>query len=215
MMYADIVLPLAQPAYTFAVPEGMELRCGDAVAVQFGQRYIYTGIVWRLHGVRPDFKRVKSVGARLYDVPLLDERQMRFWEWMADYYMCTLGEVMRMALPSMAKPRGRSEEEFSAEVFRPRTEQYVALAEAWRDAGALSAECDPHTPPCAAPLRGTGGAGSLRRRGPYGGRGHSAPPARHRRGGACRPAQGRVCRCDGARTPCRAGRVSPFRAGRA
>ena len=142
MMYADIVLPLAQPAYTFAVPEGMELRCGDAVAVQFGQRYIYTGIVWRLHGVRPDFKRVKSVGARLYDVPLLDERQMRFWEWMADYYMCTLGEVMRMALPSMAKPRGRSEEEFSAEVFRPRTEQYVALAEAWRDAAALSAECD-------------------------------------------------------------------------
>ncbi|MCI5717667.1 MAG: primosomal protein N' [Alistipes sp.] len=142
MMYADIVLPLAQPAYTFAVPEGMELRCGDAVAVQFGQRYIYTGIVWRLHGVRPDFKRVKSVGARLYDVPLLDERQMRFWEWMADYYMCTLGEVMRMALPSMAKPRGRSEEEFSAEVFRPRTEQYVVLAEAWRDAGALSAECD-------------------------------------------------------------------------
>ena len=142
MMYADIVLPLAQPAYTFAVPEGMELRCGDAVAVQFGQRYIYTGIVWRLHGVRPDFKRVKSVGARLYDVPLLDERHMRFWEWMADYYMCTLGEVMRMALPSMAKPRGRSEEEFSAEVFRPRTEQYVALAEVWRDAGALSAECD-------------------------------------------------------------------------
>ena len=102
MMYADIVLPLAQPAYTFAVPEDMELRCGDAVAVQFGQRYIYTGIVWRLHGVRPDFKRVKSVGARLYDVPLLDERQMRFWEWMADYYMCTLGEVMRMALPAMA-----------------------------------------------------------------------------------------------------------------
>ena len=23
--YADVVLPLAQPAYTFAVPEGMEL----------------------------------------------------------------------------------------------------------------------------------------------------------------------------------------------
>lgn len=142
MMYADIVLPLAQPTYSFAVPEGVELRCGDAVAVQFGQRYIYTGIVWRLHTERPDFKRIKSVGKRLYDVPLLDERQMRFWEWMADYYMCTLGEVMRMALPSMAKPRGRTEEEFSAEEFRPRTETYVALAEAWRDAAALSAECD-------------------------------------------------------------------------
>lgn len=142
MMYADIVLPLAQPAYSFAVSEGAELHCGDAVAVQFGPRFIYTGIVWRLHGRRPDVKRVKSVGARLYDVPLLDERQMRFWEWVAEYYMCTLGEVMRMALPSMAKPRGTTEEEFSAEVFRPRTEQYVALAEAWRDTGALAAECD-------------------------------------------------------------------------
>lgn len=142
MMYADIVLPLAQPAYSFAVPDGEELRCGDAVAVQFGPRFIYTGIVWRLHAVRPDFKRVKSIGRRLYDVPLLDERQMRFWEWVADYYMCTLGEVMRMALPSMAKPRGASEAEFSAEVFRPRMEQYVALSGRWRDAGALAAECD-------------------------------------------------------------------------
>ena len=105
MMYADIVLPLAQPTYSFAVPEGVGLQCGDAVAVQFGQRYIYTGIVWRLHAERPAFKRIKSVGARLYDVPLLDEPQMRFWEWVADYYMCTLGEVMRMALPSLAKPR--------------------------------------------------------------------------------------------------------------
>ena len=142
MMYADIVLPLAQPTYSFAVPEGVELQCGDAVAVQFGQRYIYTGIVWRLHAERPAFKRIKSVGARLYDVPLLDEPQMRFWEWVADYYMCTLGEVMRMALPSLAKPRGASEEEFSAEVFRPRTEQYVALSGAWRDAERLAAECD-------------------------------------------------------------------------
>ena len=142
MMYADIVLPLAQPTYSFAVPEGVELQCGDAVAVQFGQRYIYTGIVWRLHAERPAFKRIKSVGARLYDVPLLDEPQMRFWEWVADYYMCTLGEVMRMALPSLAKPRGASEEEFSAEVFRPRTEQYVALSGTWRDAERLAAECD-------------------------------------------------------------------------
>ncbi len=140
MMYADIVLPLAQPTYSFAVPEGVELQCGDAVAVQFGQRYIYTGIVWRLHSERPAFKRIKSVGARLYDVPLLDEPQMRFWEWVADYYMCTLGEVMRMALPSLAKPRGASEEEFSAEVFRPRMEQYVALSGAWRDAERLAAE---------------------------------------------------------------------------
>ena len=45
-LYADIVLPLAQPAYTFAVPEGMHVEAGQAVAVQFGARKFYTGIVW-------------------------------------------------------------------------------------------------------------------------------------------------------------------------
>ena len=141
-LYADIVLPLAQPAYSYAIPQdGHPLRVGDAVAVQFGARNIYTGIVWRLHDERPDVKRVKSVGRRLYDVPLLDESQMRLWEWMADYYMCSLGEVMRMALPSLIKPRGSSDAEFSADEFRPRTEWYVALAKEWRDEEAVEQEC--------------------------------------------------------------------------
>ena len=143
--FADIVLPLAQPAYSFSVPEGAEgdaVRVGDAVAVQFGPRNIYTGIVWRLHDERPNAKRIKTIGRRLYDRPLLDEKQMRLWEWMAEYYMCTLGEVMRMALPSLIKPQGTSAEEFSQDMFRPRTEAYVALAEAWRDEEKLREELD-------------------------------------------------------------------------
>ena len=64
----------------------------------------------------------------LYGTPLLDERQRRFWEWVADYYMCTLGEVMRVALPSLMKPSGHGEEEFAADEFRPRREWFVALA---------------------------------------------------------------------------------------
>ncbi len=126
--YADIVLPLFQPLYTFAVPDGAGLGEGDAVAVQFGAKAVYTGIVWRLHDRRPDVKRVKSVGRRLYDRPLLTPLQMRFWEWIADYYMCTLGEVMRMALPAMVKPRGGDEEEFMRDEFRPRTVGFVVAA---------------------------------------------------------------------------------------
>lgn len=143
--FADIVLPLAQPAYSFSVPESAEgdgVRVGDAVAVQFGPRNIYTGIVWRLHDERPDVKRIKPIGRRLYDRPLLDEQQMRLWEWMAEYYMCTLGEVMRMALPSLIKPQGRSDDEFSMDEFQPRTEAYVALAEAWQDEDKLREELD-------------------------------------------------------------------------
>ena len=143
--FADIVLPLAQPAYCFSVPEGAEgnaLREGDAVAVQFGPKNIYTGIVWRLHDERPNVKRIKTIGRRLYDRPLLNEQGRRLWEWIADYYMCTIGEVMRVALPSLIKPQGSSAEEFLREEFRPRMETYLSLSMQWRDKKALSEECD-------------------------------------------------------------------------
>ena len=143
--FADIVLPLAQPAYCFSVPEGAEgdtLREGDAVAVQFGPKNIYTGIVWCLHDERPNVKRIKPIGRRLYDRPLLNEQGRRLWEWIADYYMCTIGEVMRVALPSLIKPQGSSAEEFLREEFRPRMETYLSLSMQWRDKKALSEECD-------------------------------------------------------------------------
>ena len=143
--FADIVLPLAQPAYCFALPSGAEgdaVRVGDAVAVQFGPKNIYTGIVWRLHDERPQVKRIKTIGRRLYDRPLLNEQGRCLWEWIADYYMCTIGEVMRVALPSLIKPQGSSAEEFLRDEFRPRMETYLSLTAQWRDRDALSGECD-------------------------------------------------------------------------
>ena len=80
-LYADIVLPLYQPTYTFEVAEGCELVAGDAVAVQFGAKAVYTGIVWRIHNQRPDAKKIKKISQRLYDQPLLTADQMKFWEW--------------------------------------------------------------------------------------------------------------------------------------
>ena len=140
--YADIVLPLAQPAYTFAVPEGMAVTEGQAVAVQFGARKFYTGIVWRLHDRRPDFPRIKSIQRILYDRPLLTAPQRALWEWIASYYLCSVGEVMRVALPSLMKPSGDTEEEFSEEEFRPRTECYLALARELHDEAAFHEVCE-------------------------------------------------------------------------
>ena len=142
MRYADIVLPLAQPTYTYAVPEGMTLREGDAVSVQFGLRKYYTGIVWRLHDERPDFERIKEVECRLYDHPLVSERQRALWEWVASYYMCTLGEVMRSALPALMKPSADSQATLVEEAFQPRTERYYRLSEELRDEQRLSDEMD-------------------------------------------------------------------------
>lgn len=129
--YADIVLPLFSPLYTFAVADDAQIAEGDAVVVQFGRSHLYTGIVWRLHDRRPEVRTVKTVGRKLYDRPLLTPVQMRFWEWIADYYMCTLGEVMRFALPSMTKPRGGDADAFLREEYRPRT---VTVAVAGRAA---------------------------------------------------------------------------------
>lgn len=138
-LFADIVLPLAQPTYTFAVPEEMTVAEGEVVSVQFGPRKYYTGIVWRLHDRRPAVKRVKCIERRLYDRPLLDERGRALWEWMADYYLCTLGEVMRCALPALMKPSADSSEALADGDFRPRTESYYALAPACADEAALDA----------------------------------------------------------------------------
>ena len=141
-LYADIVLPLAQPVYTFAVPGGTDVAAGQAVAVQFGARKFYTGIVWRVHDRRPDFKTVKPIQRVLYDAPLLSAQQMALWEWIASYYMCSLGEVMRVALPALMKPSGDTEEEFSGDEFRPRTECYVSLAAELRDEGRFHEVCE-------------------------------------------------------------------------
>ena len=123
--FADIVLPLAQPAYTFAIGEGMEVCVGDAVAVQFGKNAVYTGVVWRLHDTPPAKGTAKPILKVLYDKPLLSELQMRFWEWVADYYICTVGEVMRVALPSIIKSKARCEDEF--EPYTPKREMTVNL----------------------------------------------------------------------------------------
>ena len=123
--YADIVLPLAQPAYTFAIGEGVEVCVGDAVAVQFGKQAVYTGIVWRLHDTPLQRGTAKPILQVLYDKPLLSDLQIRFWEWIADYYMCYVGEVMRVALPSIIKAKARCEAEF--EPYTPKRETIVKL----------------------------------------------------------------------------------------
>lgn len=124
--FADVILPLAHTVFTFAVDPGLTVGEGDAVAVPFGPRKgrCYTGIVWRLHDRRPDAKTIRTIHRRIYDRPLLPVPQLRLWEWMAEYYFCTLGEVMRAALPALLKPRAEDEEAFAAEEYRPRTESY-------------------------------------------------------------------------------------------
>lgn len=138
MLYAQVVLPLAQPMYTFSLDEQLAVGVGDAVVVQFGSSRYYTGIVWSISSERPDYPRLKPILKRLYSTPLVTPTMQKQWEWIAEYYMCSLGEVMRVALPSLAKPSATSLSELDERSIEPPTERYIALCEELRTEKALA-----------------------------------------------------------------------------
>jgi primosomal protein N' (replication factor Y) len=105
-MYVDVILPLALPRlYTYSVPEeyaeGVEV--GKRVVVQFGKKKLYSAIVYKVHDQAPEKYQTKNILQVIDEHPIVSQSQIRFWEWMAEYYMCTLGEVMKAALPSGLK----------------------------------------------------------------------------------------------------------------
>ena len=137
MLYAQVVLPLAQPMYTFSLEESLAVEVGDAVVVQFGSFRFYTGIVWSISKERPDLKRIKPILRKLYSTPLVTPKLQQLWEWVADYYMCTVGEVMRVAMPSLAKPTASSLAEIDERTIDAPTESYIALKASLRSEEAL------------------------------------------------------------------------------
>ncbi len=103
--FVDVLLPLHIPdCYTYRVPQeynGM-LHTGQRVVVQFGRTRMYSALVRRIHRQAPSW-RCKYIMAILDTKPIVTERQMEFWEWLARYYMCYPGDVMAMALPAGMK----------------------------------------------------------------------------------------------------------------
>ena len=73
---------------------------GVRVLVPLGRKSV-TGIVYRQHeGELPATIKVRDVIDVLDEQPVVTAEQLRLWEWLAQYYMCTLGEVLSAALPS-------------------------------------------------------------------------------------------------------------------
>ena len=106
-LYAQVILPLPlEGNFTYSVPPAMAdvLRAGMRVAVPFGKKRFYTGVVASVSGVKPtDVPDIKPVALLLDTEPSVTNQQMRFWEWMAEYYLCTVGEVFKAALPAGLK----------------------------------------------------------------------------------------------------------------
>jgi len=94
-------IPL-QKLFTYKITEAEAtfLKKGMRVAVEFGKSKVYTALVYTIHTDAPTGYKAKEIHQILDDSPIVNEIQLKHWEWISNYYMCSLGEVFRAALPS-------------------------------------------------------------------------------------------------------------------
>lgn len=103
--WAEIILPLALPTtYTYAIPATLLKRAipGCRVEVVFGKQKKYAGIINAIRDVKPPYP-TKEILNVLDDEPIIFPQQLKLWDWISEYYMCTRGEVMAAALPTHFK----------------------------------------------------------------------------------------------------------------
>lgn len=109
--FVDVILPLHLPQYyTYRVPfeYNDDIRVGQRVVVQFGGKKVYSALVRCIHQKTPEYQNVKYILAILDNEPVVTELQLLFWEWIARYYMCCVGDVMAVALPSAYRLQSES-----------------------------------------------------------------------------------------------------------
>jgi len=104
-LFAELVIPVPiDKLFTYRVPATLnkQIKVGQRAIVQFGAKKIQTGIILRLHNQPPVYE-AKSILELLDENEIVYDHQIKLYQWMASYYMCTLGEVVNAALPSGLK----------------------------------------------------------------------------------------------------------------
>lgn len=104
-LFADLIIPVPLPKlFTYSVPENLisECKTGKRAIVQFGKRKIYTGIIKNIHSEKPTYE-TKEILSVIDDSPVVNKYQLMLWDWIAAYYMCTLGEIYKASLPAGLK----------------------------------------------------------------------------------------------------------------
>ena len=129
-------LPL-EGTFTYSVPQDLEdkIKVGMRVVVPCGQKKTYTALCVEVTDKKPNIgvKNIKCIYSVLDDMPMLLPQQLKLWQWMADYYMCPLGDIYKAALPAGLK---------AEDGYRPKTETYVGLTEKFHDEMALNIALD-------------------------------------------------------------------------
>ena len=130
--YVDVIVPLPIASqYTYSLPQALEnsVQVGCRVVVSFGKKKYYTAIVTKVHSEAPTAYETKEIEEVLDEAPAILPCQLRFWEWVSSYYLCTLGDVYKAAVPSGMKLESETivtyNEEFEAPEPLSKTEQSI------------------------------------------------------------------------------------------
>lgn len=117
--FVDVILPLPlQGTFTYSVPECLErsVAPGCRVKVPLGKSKYYTALIASVHDTVPAGYEIKQITEILDETPIILENQVKLWDWISKYYLCSLGEIYKAAIPQGLKGE-----------FKPRTEQRVRL----------------------------------------------------------------------------------------
>ena len=101
--FINVILPIPiQKLFTYKITEAESsyLKVGMRVAVPFGKSKIFTALVYDIHQMAPTAYKAKEIHQILDELPIITSRQLKNWQWISDYYLCSLGEVMRASIPS-------------------------------------------------------------------------------------------------------------------
>lgn len=100
--FVDVILPIPlRKLFTYGVnqDEAHFLKSGMRVAVSFGKSKVYTALVFQVHTNQPTYQ-TKDIEYILDETPVVNQLQLQHWQWISEFYMCSLGEVFKMAMPS-------------------------------------------------------------------------------------------------------------------
>ena len=131
MKYADILLPVPlEGFFTYAVPERLreQIAFGMRVLVNFGPKKTYVGIVVRFHDEEPKGYNTKEIIDIADKQPMLLDKQLQLWQWIAEYYLAPIGDIYKAAMPAGLK---------AEDGYKPKTETYIRLAGKYRTVEAL------------------------------------------------------------------------------
>lgn len=107
-MLANFILPLAiEGTFTYRIPDEMasSAQVGMRALLPVGNK-IYTGVLQSFHQKdTADIEgiKLKNIVGFLDNAPIVNPQQLTLWQWMSDYYLCSIGEVMKLALPTVFK----------------------------------------------------------------------------------------------------------------